>query len=251
MTQRAQPNPPTVDLSGLLGSLQTLLLAGPRLEEFLGKVASLASAITNPPASCGITVHQDGEPVTVATSDDRAALVDQKQYDFHEGPCIDTLNTGDIIEVRDQSADMTWPKYNPAAAELGVRCSLSLPLSVDDETLGALNLYVFEEPHAFDGDQRARAETFAAQASTALALTVRHTEQADLTSQLEQALVSRTYIDQAVGIVMGQQRCDANQAFDILRRHSQNNNRRLRDVATDLINRVSGKPPVPPRPFER
>ncbi|MET9018533.1 GAF and ANTAR domain-containing protein [Actinopolymorpha sp. NPDC004070] len=251
MTQRPQPDPPAVDLSGLLGSLQTLLLAGPRLEEFLNKVASLASAVTSPPASCGITVHQGGEPITVATSDDRASVVDQKQYAFGEGPCIDTLNTGHIIEVKDQAADERWPKYNPAAAELGVQCSLSLPLNVDEETLGALNFYVFDHPNAFDGDQRARAETFAAQASTALALTVRHTEQADLTTQLEQALVSRTYIDQAVGIVMGQQRCDADQAFDILRRHSQNNNRRLREVAVDLINRVSGKPPVPPRPFER
>ncbi|MGW0229863.1 GAF and ANTAR domain-containing protein [Actinopolymorpha singaporensis] len=251
MDQRPEPNPPAVDLSGLLGSLQSLLLTGPRLEEFLKQVASLASEVTSPPASCGITIRRDGEAITIATSDDRAALVDQKQYDFGEGPCIATLDTGHILEVKCQATDTTWPKYSAAAAELGVLCSLSLPLKVGDETLGALNFYAFDRPNAFDGDQRARAETFATQASTALALTVRHTEQADLTSQLEQALVSRTYIDQAVGIVMGQQRCDADQAFDILRRHSQNNNRRLRDVATDLINRVSGKPPVPPRPFER
>ncbi|GAA2755177.1 GAF and ANTAR domain-containing protein [Actinopolymorpha rutila] len=251
MTQSPQESTPRVDLSGLLGALQSLLLAGPRLEEFLTKVATLACEVTDPPASCGITVRQDGEPITIASSDDRASVVDEKQYGFGEGPCIHTLDTGHIIEVKDQAADTTWPKYNAAAAELGVCCSLSLPLRVGDEVLGALNFYVFDHPNAFDGDQRARAETFAAQASTALALTVRHTEQADLTSQLEQALVSRTYIDQAVGIVMGQQRCDADQAFDILRRHSQNNNRRLRNVATDLITRVSGKPAVPPRPFER
>ncbi len=251
MTERRQENTPPVDLSGLLGTLQSLLLTGPRLEEFLTKVATLACKVTDPPASCGITIRQSGAPITIATSDERASLVDQKQYDFGEGPCIDTLDSGHIVEVKDQAADPTWPKYGAAAAELGVLCSLSLPLKVEDEALGALNFYVFDQPHAFDGDQRARAETFAAQASTALALTVRHTEQSDLTSQLEQALVSRTYIDQAVGIVMGQQRCDADQAFDILRRHSQNNNRRLRDVATDLINRVSGRPPVPPRPFER
>lgn len=235
----------------LLGSLQSLLLTGPRLEDFLAKVAGLAAELVQPAASCGITTRYDGRPRTVATSDERASMVDEEQYRFGAGPCLETLESGTVVEVPDQRTDDRWGSYRDRAYELGIRCSLSIPLVVDAQTVGAMNLYGYDRAHAFHGVERQRAETFAAQASTALALAVRHTEQTEATEQLEQALASRTLIDQAIGIVMAQQRCDANTAFDLLRRHSQNNNRKLRDVASDLIIRVSGQAPVAPQPFER
>ena len=68
---------------------------------------------------------------------------------------------------------------------------------------------------------------------------------------MEKALSSRTVIDQAIGILMGEQRCDAGTAFELLRTHSQNNNRKLRDVAIDLVTRVSGRPPVSGNGFQR
>lgn len=78
----------------------------------------------------------------------------------------------------------------------------------------------------------------------------RHKKDGMLLDQLEAALESRTVIDQALGVIMSQQRCTAVAAFDVLRRQSQNSNRKLRDVATDLIHHVSGQPPTPGRPFD-
>jgi GAF domain-containing protein len=234
----------------LLGSLQSLLLSGPRLEDFLGELAVLAADVVQPSASCGITTRYDSRPRTVASSDSRAAIIDEEQYGAGAGPCIEALDTGMVVDIADQETDERWPTYRKHAVELGVKCSLSLPLVVSGQTVGAMNLYTYGRPRAFDNGERRRAETFAAQASTALALAVRHTEQTELTDQLAQALSSRTLIDQALGILMAQQRCDADAAFELLRRHSQSNNRKLRDVATDLITRVSGRPPTPARPFE-
>ncbi len=233
-----------------LESLHSLLLTGPRLEEFLGELAVLAADVVQPSASCGITTRYDNRPRTVASSDPRAAIIDEEQYGAGAGPCIESLDTGSVVEIDDQEADRRWPAYRKQALNLGVQCSLSLPLVVSDQTVGAMNLYAYERPGAFTTTERRRAEKFAAQASTALALAVRHAEQTELTEQLEQALASRTFIDQALGILMAQQHCDAEAAFDLLRRHSQSNNRKLRDVATDLITRVSGRPPAEPRPFE-
>jgi AmiR/NasT family two-component response regulator len=82
-------------------------------------------------------------------------------------------------------------------------------------------------------------------------LVLRAAGQADQRAQLEQALTSRTEIDQALGILMGQQRCTADEAFALLRQHSQNNNRKLRDVAADLITRVTGHAPVSGPRFSR
>jgi hypothetical protein len=59
-----------------------------------------------------------------------------------------------------------------------------------------------------------------------------------LVAQLETALSTRAPIEQAKGILMGAERCSADQAFDMLRRASQRENRKLRDVAQDLVDRV-------------
>ena len=58
-------------------------------------------------------------------------------------------------------------------------------------------------------------------------------------------MVSSSVIDQAIGILMGQQRCTASVAFDLLRQASQHRNRKLRDIAAEIITNVSGEPPQP------
>lgn len=237
------------DLVGALMALQSLLLGASNLEAFLTEVARLAAGVV-PAASCGITMRRDGRPLTVASSDERAERVDEVQYGAGEGPCLEALHTGALVEVPDLAAERRWVTYRPHALRHGVRCSLSLPLAAGTATVGALNLYGFV-PHAFDAAARRHAQTFAVQAATALTLVLRTIGQAQDSADLEQALASRSIIDQALGILMVQQHCNADQAFAFLRTHSQNNNRKLRDVATDLITRVTGEPPVPIHGFHR
>ncbi|HEX5288842.1 MAG TPA: ANTAR domain-containing protein [Streptosporangiaceae bacterium] len=72
---------------------------------------------------------------------------------------------------------------------------------------------------------------------------MRQAEQADLTEQLRAALASRAVIDQALGVIMGQERCTSARAFEILRSASQNRNIKLREVAASIVTSVSGAPP--------
>ena len=191
-------------LVGAFSGLQSLLLDSPSLDAFLTDVAKLAAAVV-PSASCGITARRDGRPLTVASSDARAEEVDEVQYGADEGPCLETLRTGAAVDVPDLSTDGRWPKYQPHALDHGVRSSLSLPLAVDGSTAGALNLYGYQ-PAAFDGAARQQVELFAAQAAAALTLVLRTIGLVEDRANLEQALISRTVIDQAVGILMAQQR---------------------------------------------
>ncbi|WP_116946764.1 GAF and ANTAR domain-containing protein [Jiangella endophytica] len=248
MTDEPQPGR---DLSELLGAVHNLLLNAPRVEEFLTDLAKLAADLVEPPASCGITTTYDGRPRTVVSSDPRAAQVDEGQYTGGWGPCVHTLVSGDVVEIADQRSDPRWPEYRVHAVTLGVRSSLSLPLVVNGDVIGAMNLYDFDQPEAFDDQNRRRAETFAAQASTALTLALRQAHDTELTEQLEQALATRSVIDQAVGILMAQQRCTADEAFALLRKHSQNNNLKLRTVAERMVSRVSGRPAPQTATFRR
>jgi GAF domain-containing protein len=210
----------------------------------LDKVADLAAQAMTPAAACGITVRRDGQPFSAATSNALAAQVDQIQYSTGEGPCLEALGSGTVVQVDDLSREGRWDHYLPHALAHGVVGSLSLPLNVDGETLGALNLYS-TVPAAFAGAPRVQAETFAAQCAAALTVSLRHVRQAEAQRQLAEAMVSSSVIDQAIGILMAQQRCDAPTAFDLLRQASQNRNRKLREIAADIITNVSGQPPQP------
>ena len=237
-------------LAVAFGRLQSLLISMDKVETFLQQLTELVAGLVEPPASCGITVRRDGQPLTVASSDDRAEALDESQYATSEGPCLHSLRTGEPVAIPDMATELRWPAYMARAREHGLRRSLSLPLTVQGSTVGAMNIYGFDGSAALQGETRQQLEVFAGQASGALLLATSRAEDDGLRTQLEQALSSRTVIDQALGILMAEQRCNAEQAFDLLRMRSQSSQRKLRDVAADLITRVSGQPPRGGRPFD-
>lgn len=233
-----------------LGLLHTLVLGLGDVQTFLTNVAELAADSLGAGASCGITARDDPSPMTVATSDGRAALADEDQYGAGEGPCLQAMATGQIVDVPDQAADRRWTVYRQAALDHGVRCSLSLPLIVNDASTGALNIYQYDAPHSFGDQERYRADVFASQAATALTLVLRVGEQDRLAGQVAEALRSRSTIDQALGILMAQQKCDAPTAFALLRHHSQCTNQKLHDVAARVVEGATGHSPSVPSDFE-
>lgn len=83
MATDGRSDEPLVDV---LGSVHSLLLNGPGLEDLLVKLAGMAAKVVDPPASCGMTTRYDGQPHTIVTSDPRAALIDEQQYSLGEGP---------------------------------------------------------------------------------------------------------------------------------------------------------------------
>jgi GAF domain-containing protein len=239
------------DLAGVFQRLQSLLLSTTGIESFLQQLSELATGAADQPISCGITARRDGQPLTVASSDHQASMLDESQYTDGEGPCLHTLGTGETTRIEDVERETRWPSYLATAKAAGLRCSLSLPLTVDHTTVGAMNLYGFAALGIFTGEVRRRCELFAAQASGALQLTLGRVADREVLDQVDQALASRSIIDQALGIVMGQQRCTAEEAFALLRMRSQSSQTKLRDVAANLIERVTGQPAEPGKPFSR
>ena len=230
------------------GGLVTLLVDSPQLDGFLEQVVHLAAEVVTPAAAGGITFDREGRPVTAATSAPLAAAVDEAQYGADDGPCLHALRSGQVVQIDDLAVEDRWPSFTTAAVAHGVASSLSLPLRVGDRTIGALNLYAHERA-AFTGAARRHAEAFAVQCGAALTVALRQSDQAVLRRQLTEAMSARSVIDQALGILMAQQRCSAEQAFDLLRQASQHRNRKLREIAAEIVTKVSGSPPRPPAPF--
>lgn len=225
-----------------VAELQQLLLATEDITDFLQRIAVLTVSVLPDEMSCGITLRRDHGAFTVASSDDRAGKLDEIQYGYDEGPCLQTLATGVKVLVDDLAQDDRFGEYKMPALGHGIRSSLSLPLRGDGEVIGALNIYA-ATPGVFGTEEQRVAGQFADEASLTLALALRMAERAEMSAHLQNALTSRSAIDQALGIIMGQNRCTADEAFEVLRTASQNRNVKLRDIAADIVTAVSGRPP--------
>jgi GAF domain-containing protein len=230
-----------------LAELANLMLATASMSTFLDELAGLAATVITPPAACGITLGQDHLPLTVASNEPLAAHVDEVQYGHDQGPCLQAMRTGETVLVDDLSTEQRWGTYPAHALSYGIHSSLSLPLTVNGDSRGALNLYA-TTVRAFGATEQQSATLFAGQASAGLTVITRQTQQVQLTEQLRDALATRAVIDQALGILMGQNRCDHDTAFAILRTSSQHQNRKLHAIATDIVKAVTGNDP-PPAPF--
>ncbi len=230
--------------SARLTELHALLLSTDTLPEFLDELARLTVRELPEGSSCGVTVRRDGWPITLASSDALTKQVDQLQYEHGEGPCLDTLSSGVPNSIPDTATEQRWPSFCADAHAQGVRSCLSLPLKSPTGVVGAYNLYS-THPDGFQQKMWPQLEGLAGNAAGALAVAVKLADQAQLSEDLRQALTSRSVIDQAIGIIMAQQRCDASAAFDMLRRASQNRNIKLREVAAEIVEAVAGHPPEP------
>lgn len=187
-------------------------------------------------------VHRRGAIDTVAATDDVPPRVDAIQYEVGQGPCLDAIAEHEVFVVDDLGADERWPSFSHrAAAETGVRSMLSFRLFIQDDTLGALNLYS-RAVEAFDEHARAVGTVLAAHAAIAMGAAREHHR----AEQLDQALASSRGIGTAIGVLMATGRMTQEQAFGLLRRASQHLNRKLREVAAEVVE--TGEVPERPAP---
>jgi ANTAR domain len=126
------------------------------------------------------------------------------------------MRQGILVRIDDTAGRARWPRFESKAASHGIGSCLALPLIADGKPVGAL------------------------------ALALRLSSYAALTDQLRSSVASRTVIDQAIGVIMAQERCGQVRAFSLLRSASQNRNVKLRDIAAAIVTSVSGEPPQPP-----
>lgn len=208
----------------------------------------LALALRSIPGchAASITVLDDEEqPSTVAATDEETYELDRRQYLLHDGPCMVAARHQQVSRWNLHEAKQRWPEFTRLAEDIGLQSYLSAGLGLAGRRLGALNLSS-RNPDGFSQLDEDVISLFTVPAAAAIVVVGRYFEARDLAAQLEQALQSRAVIDHAIGIIMAESRCDADQAFATLSRASNNRNIKLRDLATEIVMRVSGQPPSHP-----
>ncbi|MGU3291237.1 GAF and ANTAR domain-containing protein [Williamsia sp. M5A3_1d] len=177
---------------------------------------------------CGITLVEKGAINSVAPTDETAARVDAIQHDQAQGPCLDAAWADHVVRVPDYDSETRWPLFTSAVrSQTPVRSTLSFQLYRGDAAMGALNLYA-DTADVFDEEAEEVGLAVATHASLALFSARRD-------GQFASALASRDTIGQAKGIVMERFDVDAVQAWELMRKLSQDANIKVAELARKLI----------------
>nr|WP_167218588.1 GAF and ANTAR domain-containing protein [Kribbella shirazensis] len=176
----------------------------------------------------GVALHTaGGRPEVPAVTDSTVADVFQSQMIGGDGPLVECLRTRKLVMVRDTEQESSWPDWTEKVLALGVRSVLDLPLWTGSGTVGVLGLYS-KRTDAFGPDEEAIAYILARHAAVAVASARRE-------ENLRVAVDARKLVGQAMGILMERYDLNGDQAFQVLRRYSQDTNTKLREVAQQLI----------------
>jgi GAF domain-containing protein len=229
----------------LPGMLQDMVLDSNDVHEFLDGLVKLAAdtlSHNKREVLGGIVLLRPRTKATVASSSDRAQLMDEVQYPFDDGPCLRAAREGQMYSVSDFRTESRFGGYTKAIAAHGIRSGLGIPIPLDGLAAAGLNFYSPQQD-AFDEQDIAAAVAFAKEASRTLRMAVRVAHLSDAKHQLQGAMNSRTVIDLAAGIIMGQNRCSHEAAIMILKAASSSRNKKLADVAAAVVTSIGQQAP--------
>ena len=204
------------------------------LHAVLGRVAELARRTLPGAVAASVTLIEADRAYTAAFTGPLAWDLDETQYHEGHGPCLEAARSARTVTVPDLAAETRWPGFAAHALDAGLRCCLSVALPLPEAVAGALNIYA-SQPAAFDPDAIDLAQTFGGYAAVAIANAHLYQATATLAENMRRAMETRAVIEQAKGILVAQQHCTPEQAFELLIRLSQATHRKLRDCATDLV----------------
>ncbi|OBK18930.1 GAF and ANTAR domain-containing protein [Mycobacterium asiaticum] len=204
-----------------------------KVEDILATVTATAVELIPGADTAGVLlVRANGKFESVGDVTELPAKLDALQHDLQEGPCAQAALADTVVRTDDFRSETRWPRYAPAAVELGVLSGLSFKLFTAERTAGALNLFGFQ-PNIWDAEAETIGTVLAAHAAAAI-LAGRHDE------QMQAALASRDRIGQAKGVIMERYGVDEVRAFEMLRLLSQESNDKLVDIAERVIGTCGG-----------
>jgi ANTAR domain len=206
----------------------------------LNKLAELAAWQVPSCSGANAVVWRDGEVSVASTHPDLAELADL-QLQAGTGPLLEAAEQGAAVSCPDTLDETRWPEFAEAALRRGVRCSVHL---VRELPRGALVLSLFGvRPGMLDADSAPMAELLAAFGSAMLTNVTAYTQAQRTASQLKDAVVARSVVDQAKGILMHALGCDADEALKRLRQESQRRHIKVTEVATEVVAAYDGEEP--------
>jgi len=206
------------------------------LAEALHEVIAAAIPLLRADGVGLMLADEQGSLGWVTATNEAERAFEQAERDLGEGPCVDAFTAGQVVRTADLRTDPRWPRLAPAARTNQIRGVLSAPVLLDDQPIGTCNALTTVPRDWTEADAGA-VRAFAGMLGRLIGSITDARHKTELTVQLQSALNSRVLIEQAKGVLMERQGVDAQRAFELLRHRARSSERRVADVARELLAR--------------
>lgn len=202
--------------------------------EFLTMLVTRCTTFLDGPEVGLAVANKSGKLRVLASSTERMNVLELVEVQNDEGPCRDSFHTGQqLINLRVDRVESQWPSFVPMARTAGFLMFHAFPMRLRGHVIGAINIFDANlremTPH-----EAAMVQAFADVATIGILQERSASDSAELTGQLNKALVTRVIIEQAKGVVAERLRTTMDEAFTLLRSYARARNRRLTDVARGI-----------------
>jgi GAF domain-containing protein len=216
-----------------LHGLAPLLLTDQDPTSVLQRVLELVEQVMPDGAAVSLTVTPGQRSAAAASTREPAPFLEEAQYRSGSGPGLDCALGGEVVEITDTRAERRWPDFVPALLSHGVRSLLAVPVPATPFP-AALNVYA-PQAGAFTQEHRRAAAEFAPWAAVVVTSLHARQDALDQAENLQLAMQARATIEQAKGMLIERHKVTPEQAFRTLTELSMRTNRKLRDLAEQLV----------------
>ncbi len=237
----ASPGGAIADPGTVFAALAEIIYQGSDVAEMYAAICVAATLVVPGCDHASLLIRKNDGYYTAGASDRLALHVDDLERRAGDGPCIDAIEEEAPQIEPDLTQPSQWPHFAAALVdETPVRGAMGFRILVDKRKGAALNLFS-ETAGVFDAESAGRAAVLASFASVAINAIAKGEDAASL----RRGLISNREIGKAVGMLMLLNDLTEQEAFDLLRRHSQSLNIKLADVARHIIERRGQLPSEP------
>jgi hypothetical protein len=193
-------------------------------------------------------VYQGASTGTFGSSSQASRRLDEYQFTFGEGPCLDAVATREAVLVPDLASphEQRWPLLKGALLDDGVQGVFAVPITIMSVCVGALDLFR-SEPGPLEGDALAGAMLAAELATAPLldfiagAVGVNADDEALIRSMEKGpdhlAELDRVEVYQATGMLISALDVDSTEALVRLRAHAIATGQSAIEVAKAIVER--------------
>lgn len=224
----------TRDVHQALHELGRLRFGEMRVEDAMREIVETTHTIFEVDGAGLMLADAEHHLRNVAVSDERMGRLEELQVRHHEGPCIAAFDDKALVAAQDLADERRWPTFSDAAVAQGIRAVLASPLPYNQDAVGVVAV-LSEDRRPWAAEAELALLAFTDLAALLIASMMIGQQHSELAAQLQSALNSRAVIEQAKGVLIGQQGLSAHAAYEQLRAQARAERRKLVAVSADLV----------------
>jgi GAF domain-containing protein len=222
------------DVRHALNELGKLRFGEMRVEEAMHRIVQTTHTIFSVDGAGLMLADVDHHLLNVAVSDERMRHLEELQIRHGEGPCIAAFEDKELVGTEDLTQEQRWPSFSQHAVARGVRAVLASPIPYNQDAVGVVAV-ISEERRPWAPEAELALLAFTDLAALLIASMLLGEQQTELAAQLQSALNSRAVIEQAKGVLIGQQGISSHAAYVQLRAQARAERRKLAIVAAEVV----------------